>query len=266
MDDNEATEVKNNNVLWMSHALVAVITVVILVVLLALQPWSGSSVTEVNSFRMSMFSSIAELGMSQVSIQEIQHIAPDRSHIILNPEDESQGIIIIIGEDLYANDERYVAGYQSIAIATSLATMVPSEEHTKTTFEQLTDVEELSVERIDGVTCRHYKGRIDLVSSIEEQIDSLDPEQPNYDMMVEALSGQIEIVREIKTRIDVWVGKDDGFVRQIRYEAQMPSEYSESPTVSISLITYYDINKSITIEPPLDSAGELLPGWFQASS
>ena len=265
MEENEVIEGKNNSVLWLSHALVAIVTVVILVVLLALQPWSGSPVTAVNSFRMSMSSSFAEGDMSEEALQEMEHNVPDRIHIILNPEDENQEIIII-GEDLYVNDERYVVGYESIAILASLAAMVPSEEHTKTILEPLTDVEEFSVKSIDGVTCRHYRGRMDLVASIEEQIAGLDPEQPNYDMMVEALSGQIETVREIKTRIDIWVGKDDGFVRQIRYEVQMPSEYSESPTVSIQSIKYYDINKSITIEAPLDSAGELLPGWYRASS
>jgi hypothetical protein len=264
-ETNQATDNKNNRVLWLGHALVAVVAVVILVVLLSLQPWSESPITSVNSFRMSMSASYAEEDMFSVTFQEMSYSSPAHAHIILNPEDEDQEIIII-GENLYANDERYVTGTGvGMSILMSVASIIPSEAHTKMTMDPLVDVEELSIERVSGVTCRHYQGRMDLVKSIEEQIASLDPEQQDYDAILEVLEAQIESLQEIKTIIDVWVGRGDGFVRQIRYEAQMPSDYSESPAVSIQSMKYYDINKSINIEAPLDNDGELLPGWYQES-
>lgn len=265
MQDNDAIEKRNSSIIWLSNAIVAIVTVVIMVVLLTLQPWNGSPITEVNSFRLSTSASYIEGDMADETIQEMAYTFPSRSHIILNPEDENQQIIII-GEDLYANDVRYVTGSNlGMSILMSVATMIPSEEHTRGTFERLIDIEEFAIERIDGVTCRHYRGSINLLRDIEEQIASLDPEQANYEIILESLKAQIEMMREITTIIDVWVGRDDGFVRQIRYEAQVPSNYSESPAVSIQLMEYYDINKTITIEAPLDSNGELLPGWYKES-
>jgi hypothetical protein len=264
MEENETTEVKNNNTLWMSHAIVVVITVVILVVLLTLQPWSGSAITIVNSFRANMSASDFGGDMMGEVTQEVAFMAPDRSHIIITVMGEKQEIIVI-GGDLYANNAQYVSGFQGWALTTSIAAMTPSNEHTETTLDQLSDIEERAVEVIDGVNCRHYRGRIDFAKQIEEQIASLDPEQSNYEMMVEALEMQVEAMQEIKTDIGVWVGKDDGLVRQVYYEARVPTEDGKSVSSTVTVIRYFDINAAITIEPPLDSYGELLQGWYQSS-
>lgn len=265
MQDNDAIETKNNSIIWLSNAIVAIITVVVLVVLLSLQPWSGSPITEVNSFRLSTSASYEEGDMAAETLQEMAYISPARTHIVINPEGENQEIIII-GGNLYANDERYVTDTSvGMSILMSVAAIIPSEEHTKMTMSQLVEVEELAIERVSGVTCWHYRGSMDLIGNIEEQIASLDPEQENYEIILESLKAQIEMMQEITTIIDVWVGRDDGFVRQIRYEAQVPSNYSESPAVSIQSMKYYDINKSIIIEEPLDSNGELLPGWYRST-
>ena len=264
MEENEEIKTTNNSVLWMSHALVAVITVVILVVLLTLQPWSGSAITIVNSFRASMSASNSGGDIIGEVNQELAFTAPDRSHIIITVMGEKQEIIVI-GGDLYATNAQYVSGYQGMALSMSVTMMTPSNEHTETTLEQVSDIEERAVEVIDGVSCRHYRGRMDFAKEIEEQIASLDPEEPNYEMMVEALEMQIETLQEIKTDIGVWVGKDDGLVRQVYYELQVPSEDKESVSTTVTVIRYYDINADVTIEPPLNSYGELLPEWYQTS-
>jgi hypothetical protein len=266
MENNKSIETKDNSVMWPSHALVTVITVVILIVLLALQPWGESPLTEVTSFRMSTSASYVEGDMAaSATYQEMAYIYPARSHIVVNPEAGNQEIIII-GDDFYTNNAQYLAAANAgMSVLMSVAANIPSEEHTRITLERLTDIKELAIERIEGATCRHFQGRVDVEKSIEEQIASLDPEQANYDMLVEALREQIEMMRDVKTVVDVWVGRDDGFIRQMRYEAQVGSEHSEASAISSQLIQYYDINKSIVIEPPLDNNGALLPGWYHES-
>ncbi|GAJ09032.1 unnamed protein product, partial [marine sediment metagenome] len=44
-------------------------------------------------------------------------------------------------------------------------------------------------------------------------------------------------------------------------DTQMPSKETGELDTSSSVIKYYDLNEPITIEPPLDAQGKLLPGW-----
>jgi len=269
MNENEAVETRAFLDGWIPHTLVAVATVIILVVLLVVQPWSGSVRTIINSVescRMITYSVIIDDTGRFESVQEMAYIAPDRVHITVILDSTKQEMIVI-GEDVYTNDERNAAGvYTGIAISSSVSSMIPSKEHTRETLEQLTDVTELEIERIDGVAYRHYRGRMDFVKGLEEQIAGLDPEQPKYEDMLEALESQIEMMEEIISNIEVWVGRNDGFVRQISFEVQLPSEEGEQLYTQNMLLKYYDFNESIIIEPPLDASGELLPGWYLVSS
>jgi hypothetical protein len=266
MEENKINGVPDKHRLWLSHALVAVVALVVLFVLLVVQPWTSEVIAVVDSFRVSVSSSITEGNVSSEAAQEVAYITPDRGHVMTTSNNEVLEIIVI-GEDLYSTDVNYVmAGYQSITITMSISGMIPSEEHTKTTLDQLTDIEELAIKRIDGVTCRHFRGRIDFTSNIQEQIDTLDPEQENYESMIEMLKAEIETLSEIRTNIEVWVGRDDGLIRMLKYEAEVPSQYSDTPSTTSTLLRYYDINKNVVIEPPLDSSGGLLPGWYQSTS
>jgi hypothetical protein len=266
MNENKINGVSDKHRLWLSHALVAVIAIIVLFVLLVVQPWTSEVIAAVDSFRVSISSSITEGSISSEVAQDVAYIAPDRGHITTTSYGNVLEIIVI-GEDLYSTDVNYVmAGYQSITITMSISGMIPSEEHTKTTLDQLADMEELAIKRIDGVTCQHFRGRIDFTSSIQEQLDALDPEQEDYEAMMEMLEVEIETLSEIKTNIEVWVGRDDGLIRMIKYEAEVPSQYSDTPSTTSTMLRYYDINKDVVIEPPLDSSGGLLPGWYQSTS
>jgi hypothetical protein len=54
------------------------------------------------------------------------------------------------------------------------------------------------------------------------------------------------------TTIELWIGKEDYLVRQ-----EIRITNNQAPKVT----KYYDINMHISIEAPVDSSGNLLPGW-----
>jgi hypothetical protein len=54
--------------------------------------------------------------------------------------------------------------------------------------------------------------------------------------------------------VTLWIGKDDYLIRQ-----KIRTNYNTGTVVETS--KYYDFNFTITIEAPLDSSGNLLPGW-----
>ena len=60
--------------------------------------------------------------------------------------------------------------------------------------------------------------------------------------------------------IEVWIGKDDYLIRQVKHNGQVFLSNGEVGTFSF-LEVYYDFNEPIEIEPPLDADGKLLPGW-----
>jgi hypothetical protein len=264
MEAKDVSEIKNNTSSWASHALVAVIMVVTLVVLLTLQPWSGSAITIVNSFRMNVFSTMSDGEEYAESAQEFEYSVPSSFHVTTTVSGMKQELIVI-GRDIYTS-ERMAAGFSMIqAIIQGLDSLKPGEEHSERTLAELDDSVELENTEIDGVVCRHYRGRMDFVKDIEEQIAGLDPEDLNYDIMLEALEQQIEVMSKIKTNIEVWVSKEDGLVRRMSYEAEVPSEDGGRPYTQSTLLRYYDINTYVIIEAPVDSSGELLPGWYQVS-
>ncbi len=267
MAENEEYESEAQSAGWLYHSLIAVAMVIVLVVLLVLQPWSGragSVITSVDSCRLAVVALIMDGTGIFESSQEMSYIAPDRFRTVTTAGNERHEMIVI-GDDLYASDESQVSGsYTVTVISRNLVAMIPGKEHTQSILGQLSGVEELLVERIDGIPCRHYQGRIDFEKNIEEQIASLDPDEPGYERMLEFLESQIESMKRIETNIHVWVGIDDGFIRQSNYAVQIPDEYEDGPYSSNTFLRYYDFNMPVVIEAPLDSSGKLLPGWYRA--
>jgi len=76
--------------------------------------------------------------------------------------------------------------------------------------------------------------------------------------MVKSLDEQIASGK--KEEIEVWIGKEDYLIRQVKHEGQSSSGGGSLDTFS-SVVKYYDFNIPIVIEPPLDAVGNLLPGW-----
>ncbi|GAH78417.1 unnamed protein product, partial [marine sediment metagenome] len=65
---------------------------------------------------------------------------------------------------------------------------------------------------------------------------------------------------------ELWIGRDDYLIRQVKQDTQVPSEDIGQWNTSSAWWKYYDFNEPIEIEPPEAASGELLPGWCLASS
>ena len=251
---------------WTRSALIATPIVIILVVLLVLHPWSTSlgpgrliakayaATTELQSYRMlgSFFSTIEGKAVEQFCAWDFAF--PDHYHGKLTLDDETYEFIIV-GDKQYT---RQPGGAQSGKMyAISLSGGIPTKEDTLKLLGSLIDLDKLPDEKIEGVDCIHYWGMVDVDRMIEEQKAKLDPRQPHYQEMLKGL----EDMRGMKVQVELWIGKEDYLIRQLRQNIEVPLEGT-----SRIMMKYYDFNEPITIEPPTTASGELLPGWRLVSS
>jgi hypothetical protein len=255
---------------WLRPALVAVPIVVILAVLMTWQPWSSilgsqrvmakvqDAIASLQSYRIS----IVHTGDTEEETYEIEteFATPDRYHY-LNTGYEYNLEFILIG------DEQYFKGVPKspLEIATWSQTYMYSSlisrEYTLMMLDYLTDIRELPDETIDGTVCLHYKGTYD----IEEQLRSMyegDSEMGIPPIGEKELEEMIEEWREEigTTAIELWIGRDDYLIRQVIHDNQRPGDDGGVES-SVTNIRFYDFDKPFTIEAPVDSQGNLLPGW-----
>lgn len=67
------------------------------------------------------------------------------------------------------------------------------------------------------------------------------------------------MVKSAQPEVELWIGQGDYLLRQMQQRRGL----SDGSTTASSTHTlkYYDFNQPITIDPPLDASGQLLPGW-----
>lgn len=250
---------KKSPLRWMRPALVAGPIIAILVALLVLHPWSGlgpqgvmakvyAATSSLQSYRMtSTLVSIFEGETSEQS-SEWEFASPNRYHGKITLDSETHEFIII-EEKTYARDPDDSSGKLSIGVRSAFT---PSKEYTLEILDSLTGLQKLPDEKIEGTDCLHYRGKADVEREIEKQKARLDPEQPGYE---ERLKG-LDALRTIETEVELWIGKDDFLIRQMK--SIMESSVHGNAVV---VVKFYDFNEAITIEPPTTASGELLPGW-----
>lgn len=247
---------------WLHPALVVGAAAIVLAILLVTQPWGLSpqsvmaeayAATEsLQSYRM--FSSIKSTleGETSETTFETEFIAPDR-HRGKATMNGDWFEFIIVGDKQYIRDSD-PSRKTSVSVSSS---SILSKEDTLKVIDSLTDLEKLPDEPMDGTDCIHYRGRVDMERKVEELKAKLDPRQPHYEEMLEGL----EDMRNMKTEVELWIGKEDYLIRQLRQDMEVPLKGNSRVTVK-----YYDFNEPITIELPLDTHGELLPGWELAGN
>lgn len=247
---------------WLRPALGVTAAMIFLAILLITQPWALSpqsvmakayaATSNLQSYRM--FSSIKSTleGKTLEATFETEFVAPDR-HRGKATTNGDWVEFIIIGDKQYIRDSD-PSRTTSVGVSSS---SILSKEDTLKIIDSLTDLEKLPDEKIDGVDCIHYRGMVDVDRVIEEQKAKLDPRQPHYEEMLKGL----EDMRNMKTEVELWIGKEDYLIRQMKHDMQVPSEDTGKLDTSSSLVKYYDFNEPIVIEPPESASGELLPGW-----
>lgn len=255
---------------WWRPALMVGAAAIVLA-LAIVQPWSinpqgviakAYSATEgLLSYRTSSSFTYTYKGETTIHSSEWEYVAPDRGHGHLNLDSEAFEFIII-GDKQYIREPDGASG-NLFSVAVSVSGSTHSKEETLRVLDSLTKVEKLPDERIAGTNCLHLRGEVDLQRRAEKAKAGLDPTDSRYEEMVRSIDEQVASGE--KEEVEVWIGKEDYLIRQVKHEGQSPSGDGSMDTFSV-VVKYYDFNKPIVIEPPLDAEGNLLPGWSLAAS
>lgn len=250
---------------WLRPALVVGAAAIVLA-LAIIQPWSGSlepkavlaktheALENIQSYRLSLFAYVTIDGNIMPQHVEITFVAPDRYHFIMTDDNKMQELIVI-GDAQYTNGAR-----SSLLVLASTArfTSFLKKETTLDLLDRLTDIQSLSDEKIDGVSCLHYLGKWDMERQIEETKRGL--RKINPDITEEVMEEMAESIRSIDLEYELWIGKEDYLIRQMKTEQQMSAPAGEPTSISLTS-KYFAFNEPFGIEPPLDAEGNLLPGW-----
>ncbi len=243
-------------------------TAVITVALLTIQPWSGTlspqsvlaktskALTEIQSYRMTFTSEDSEGDTKLITYAEVAYAAPDRFHLTIYVEDWTREYIRI-GEYRYEKETGALAHTSSSVIFNTA--YVPDKEATLHEIEQLTDIQSLPDEKIDGVECYRLRGRYNEPSIDEQMAERMKEKltEEEYQVLMEQYNWDFSQVF-----VDLWIGKDDYLIRKVQSEIRN----KDDEIIRTQTMTYYNFNVPLTIEPPLDADGELLEGWEISNS
>lgn len=250
---------------WLRPALGATAAIIILAVLLITQPWGPNpqsvmarayaATTELQSYRM-LYNSITRdiEGETSELTTESEFVVPESYHVKLIADGNVTEFIITGGKQYAKNSDS--STNLTFAVSRSSSSLL-TREITLKMLDSLTDLQELPNEKIDGTVCLHYRGRVDMEKQIEQMKANLDPSDPHDKQLLE----EVEQLRNWKTEVELWIGKHDYLIRQMKHDWQVPVEDTGRWETSSVTIKYYDFNKPITIEAPVTASGELLPGW-----
>jgi hypothetical protein len=159
-------------------------------------------------------------------------------------------------EQIGTGGQVYIRGDSSvITTAKEWQENTPSAKLTQEQLDMLTKIEVLPEESIDGVDCYHYRGTVDIEKYIQKMqaIFSEEGLNINNDMISQAFNAK-------KITDEFWIGKDDYIIRQYK-ELITDTTGNIDLGSSMEIVKYYDFNAPISIESPLDTQGNLLPGW-----
>jgi len=213
---------------------------------------------EVQSYRSTLSGVSTNRGKTTESHHEAVFTAPDRYHIKMT-EDGAVSEFIAIGDAQYIKSSELspnvmIASTQSVSYS-----ITP--KYSLDLLDSLREPEALPIEEINDVECFHYKGAVDMERQWEEMKASLDPSQPGYEDRLEMMETELERIRQSTIEYELWIGKEDLLIRQMKYSGRTPSEEDGQWDTSTMTMQLSDINQPIVIEAPLDAQGELLPGW-----
>lgn len=241
-------------------AVAAVAAAAIIIISLSMfQPWNTSPdsqsviakacelTAEIQSYRMT-FSGIHESNGTALHLSaEAEFSSPGEYSLKLVLEGKTNEYLSA-GGTKYIQDSEKLAGWNVIFNTSS----VPDKETTIKSLGQLIDIQQLPDEKIDGIICFRYRGRYpdaieDMIAEIKSKLteDQIRQMQDVFDRM------------RTVAEVDFWIGKGDYLIRQ----EQMNIRNLAGEIINSSTVKLFDFNEPVEIIPPLDSNGQLLPGW-----
>ncbi|MBN1643240.1 MAG: zf-HC2 domain-containing protein [Dehalococcoidales bacterium] len=228
----------------------------------------------VTSFKVTFSEAVKTAGMTSwfdSSFYNIEWVNEDQYHYstgTYTPHSEIE--LIMLFDKIYSRESPSLAPLRSSRLEEEIENCINggnlnslvSKEYTLAFLDSLTSISEINQERIDGVTCRHYSAQRDvekIIAQLKERIyqNGGDPSDPK-------LEGIYDLFRRTQRDVEVWIGKDDYIIRQVTYTMQPVVQGSNLISGGITKFTtkYFDFNIPIVIQPPLDSARNLLPDWM----
>jgi hypothetical protein len=189
---------------------------------------------DLQTFRMEGESNRIEKGEHEGTSIWTEFVVPDRIHSISQqlPENGSGEELIQIGTTIYTREinsnEWHVRDWEDEKfIVRNFATDMLY------LFAGLADIKVLRDEKIDGVDCFHYTGRMNLKGQQKEQLASF------------------EYARD---DVEFWIGKDDYLLWQYKMYIEIAEDEDTEEMEYSSVITtcrFSNFNEPIEIEPPL---------------
>ncbi|MGD9142291.1 MAG: zf-HC2 domain-containing protein [Dehalococcoidia bacterium] len=257
---------------WLRPAIIGLAAVAVLVIAFV-QPWSASeepkavlartqeAVADIQYYRSVSFITITAEGQTSSSQMEVDFATPDRYRISITGDGQAEEFIII-GETQYVTNDAF--GWVTIKVFPDNYSSILKKEATLELLDELTGVEKLPEEEIEGIRCLHYIGRLDMEKRIEEMKSAI--RESNAESDIPAISDEqmeeiAEGMRSIDVSYELWIGKDDYLLRQMKVEQTVPGGDDGEDMFASMVMRYSDFNQPIVIEPPLDAGGQLLDGW-----
>ncbi|MBN2074274.1 MAG: hypothetical protein JW762_01860 [Dehalococcoidales bacterium] len=209
---------------------------------------------QVRSYRVEMQSSIIEQENTSQTNSVMEFVAPDRLHTVtrMSGEFSSSEEMIQIGTTVYTRenstddwrirdweDERMAARDLASGMLLSL--------------EKLVDIEILKDEKIDGIDCYHFMGKVNIQGQQEEELALLDESDPYY----EQRKMVYESVDYIRDDMEFWISKDNYMLRQCTVYMEIRSYKDKGEDTeevenygSTTMLRFYDYNEPVEITAP----------------
>jgi hypothetical protein len=214
----------------------------------AITTTARSSTEQAQSWRVQGTASYSADGEVLETTWDGESAAPDRSRVKITTETGMWCEATRIGEQSYVRASDMPES--GAAVGEVACVMLPITEVLEP-LNLLIDLEQLPDEEIDNVQCLHYRGRVDMDALVEKEKAEMGSQLPTE---------LLELMRSGSIQIELWVGKDDYLIRQMKRLDRMPEweagTAEEGWIRQSTVIRFYDFNEPISIEPPPPDASE----------
>jgi hypothetical protein len=208
-----------------------------------------TSTLAAESWREQGTSSYSADGETQETTWEGEVAAPDRSRVKITTETGKWCEATRIGDQSYVRTSHMpdsggaASGVACVIVGSMTEELEP--------LELLIDLEQLPDEDIDNVLCLHYRGRMDMDAFVEKEKAEMGSQLPPE---------LLELMRRGSMEVELWVGKDDYLIRQMKRLDHMPEleagTAEERWIRQSTVMRFYDFNEPISIEPPPPDSSE----------
>jgi hypothetical protein len=170
---------------------------------------------------------------------------------------------IIYGNTVYLKDSTQPLDYDPEIIGQGWSDFTASLQQPDNFLKLLANTKMISNEEIDGILCLCYKSQVNMDAWVKQQLADAEERAHlhNYSWTEEHAQVLEDMWRSRQVVLEFWIGKRDQTIHQWRMTDTADGNNTYILPDGRETIRYYDFNEEITVEPPLDDQGNILPGW-----